>query len=356
MPNFKSGKVVEILEAREGLQRVRVDLGAGPENTFVLTELTGDVDLGSNVVVNTTAVDLGLGTGGWHVVHWNLDKSEFKNAGPGHIMKLRYTSLQVDAGSAEENHPSLVDAEDIDGMPVVYVPLHSQMPAAILGVKSVNPDARIAYVMTDGAALPIAFSDLVAALVERDLIDVTITSGHAFGGNLEAVSAPAALLAAKIAGDCDIAIVSMGPGIVGTGSRFGHTGVEGVSWLDAARSLGGIPIASLRVSFADNRQRHRGVSHHILNSLGKLGGDGAHVVVPLIGGDEEATIRGELEAAGIARRHLIVSQDAPDILRAFAENGLEVGSMGRPASADPALFLAAGAAGAYAATKIVSGS
>ena len=38
----------------------------------MLTQLTGRVDVGDAVVVNTTAVELGLGTGGWHVVHWNL--------------------------------------------------------------------------------------------------------------------------------------------------------------------------------------------------------------------------------------------------------------------------------------------
>ena len=57
------------------------------------------------MVLNTTAVDLGLGTGGWHVVHWNLAREELDEPGPGHIMKLRYTSLQVDAGAAEEHAP-----------------------------------------------------------------------------------------------------------------------------------------------------------------------------------------------------------------------------------------------------------
>ena len=350
MPTFKTGRVASILEEREGLQRVSVHLGTEIENAFVLTQLTGEVSVGSNVVVNTTAVDLGLGTGGWHVVHWNLDREEWSNLGPGHIMKLRYTSLQVDAGSAEERHPELINASEIDGMPVVYVPLHSQLPAAILGIKSVSPDARIAYVMTDGAALPIAFSDLVASLRDKNLIDVTVTSGHAFGGDLEAVSPPAALLAAKIAGECDVAFVAMGPGIVGTGSKFGHTGVEGVTWLDTARSLGGVPVAALRVSFADERVRHQGVSHHTLNSLSTLGGDGVHVVVPTVGGEEESKIRADLHSSGIEQRHNIVSASAPDILAAFEANDLIVGSMGRPASADPILFQAAASAGAYAAT------
>ena len=44
-----------------------------PSAAYVLTQLTGAVAVGDRVVVNTTAVELGLGTGGWHVVHWNLD-------------------------------------------------------------------------------------------------------------------------------------------------------------------------------------------------------------------------------------------------------------------------------------------
>lgn len=352
MPTFRRGEVLRIIEARAGLQRVEVDLADGPARAYVLTSLTGAVTVGERVIVNTTAVELGLGTGGWHVVHWSLDREEFVAPGPGHIMKLRYTSLQADTGSAEEFHPDLAEADDLGGMPVLHVPLHSQLPAAVLGARSVRPDARIAYVMTDGAALPLALSDLVAALHERSLIDATVTAGHAFGGDFEAVSAPAALLAARIAARADLAIVAMGPGIVGTGSRFGHTGVEAATWLATAADLGGTPVAALRVSFADPRERHRGVSHHSATALGRLGSTRATVVVPSVGGDEHARIAADLDRTGIADRHDVITGDAPDVLGAFAAHGLSVGSMGRPASADPVLFLAAGAAGAYAASRI----
>src|ERR671919_2674472 len=117
MPSFRSGKVARLLVERPGLQRVEVDLGGGPERAYVLTQLTGTVGVGDLVVVNTTAVDLGLGTGGWHVVHWNLARREWSAPGPGHIMKLRYTSLQVDTGAAEETRPDLPEA--LDGLPVV---------------------------------------------------------------------------------------------------------------------------------------------------------------------------------------------------------------------------------------------
>src|SRR3989304_10432791 len=98
MPSFRSGQVVRLLEERPGLQRVEVDLGDGPERAYVLPQLTGLVAAGDRVVVNTTAVELGLGTGGWHVVHWNLTRDAWSGPGPGHIIKARDTRLPTDRG------------------------------------------------------------------------------------------------------------------------------------------------------------------------------------------------------------------------------------------------------------------
>src|SRR5437763_9219081 len=119
MPSYRTGEVVTLLEARRGLQRVEVDLGKGPERAYALPQLTGPVALGDRVVVNTTAVELGLGTGGWHVVHWNLAREEWREPGAGHVLKARYTSLQVDVGSTEEHEPVLADAADVGGVPGV---------------------------------------------------------------------------------------------------------------------------------------------------------------------------------------------------------------------------------------------
>src|SRR5215217_9230487 len=109
MPSYRTGEVVSLLGARPGLQRVEVDLGDGPERAYALSQLTGPVAVGDRVVVNTTAVELGLGTGGWHVVHWNLARHSWVSPGPGHVMKLRYTSGQLDVGVAEERHARAID-------------------------------------------------------------------------------------------------------------------------------------------------------------------------------------------------------------------------------------------------------
>ena len=352
MPSFRVGTVDSVLEARTGLQRVLVALGnAPPEHAYVLTKLTGAVAPGDRVIVNTTAVDLGLGTGGWHIVHWNLERDEWHERGPGHVLKGRYTSLQTDVGSAEEHASELADVVSIDGMPVVAAALHSQLPAIAVALKHARPSARVAYVMTDAAGLPIAVSDLVAALCSRKLLDVTITCGQAFGGDYEAISVYSALAVARHVADADVAIVVMGPGIVGTETKLGFSGIELGPILDAAAGLGGVPIACLRASFVDARERHCGVSHHAVTALTVACRSRVLVALPRVGGAEEERLRDDLNAAGIDERHDIVAIEPPDILELLAGHGLEVTSMGRPAAADPILFQSAAAAGTLAAQR-----
>src|ERR671919_800600 len=164
MPSFRSGKVARLLVERPGLQRVEVDLGGGPERAYVLTQLTGTVGVGDLVVVNTTAVDLGLGTGGWHVVHWNLSREEWSQPGGGHVLKLRYTSLQADTGVAEEAQADGDVPARLDDLPVVVCDLHSQAACVAAAFATAAPGRRLVYVMTDSAALPLAISDLMAGL------------------------------------------------------------------------------------------------------------------------------------------------------------------------------------------------
>lgn len=353
MSAFRSGSVVRILSERPGLQRVEVELGSGPEKAYVLPQLTGSVAAGDRVVVNTTAVDLGLGTGGWHFVHWNLERDEWIERGPGHILKARYTSLQSDVGSTEEHLDKETAAlNTIDGMPVVAAALHSQLPAVAVTIRALRPTARIAYVMTDGAALPLALSDVVADLRDRSLLDATITCGHAFGGDYEAVNVFSALFVARHVARADVAIVVMGPGIVGTNSTLGFTGIEVGSVLDAVEGLGGVPIACLRASFADDRDRHRGVSHHTLTTLTVATRSRVLVPIPAVGPAVEQHLRADLVTAGIDTRHDLTAIAIPDVLALFVEHGLSISSMGRPAAADPVLFQCAAAAGAASVIRI----
>ena len=328
MPSFCTAVVTEVLLERPGLQRVDTDMG----RAYTLTQLTGPVALGDRVVLNTTAVELGLGTGGWHVVHWNLERESWSQPGAGHIMKLRYTSLQVDTGGAEELHADL--PSDLSGMPVVVCGVHSQVPA--VAVLAAIPAARVAYVMTDGAALPLALSDLVFAMVETGVVTATVTAGHAFGGDLEAVSVPSALVLARHVLAADVTIVAMGPGVVGTETALGTTSVEVAGILDAATALGGTAIAALRMSSGDRRPRHQGVSHHSRTAL-DLARSPAMVAAPHDGAFSHP-------------RHDVRTVAPPPVGELLADAGLHVTTMGRGPAEDPLFFAAAGAAGALAAT------
>lgn len=339
MPSYRTGTAVEILAARPGLQRVVVDHDGERRPAYVLTALIGDVAVGDRVVVNTTAVDLGLGTGGWDVVHWNLARDTWRSPGPGHVMKLRYTSLQADTGVAEEA-AGYAPPDDLGGRPVVAITLHSQLACVAAAFKAAAPRARLAYVMTDGGALPIALSDLVAQLRDAGLLDVTVTAGQAFGGDLEAVNLRSALDVAVSAG-ADALVVGTGPGVVGTGTRHGFSGLEVAAVVDAAAAAAGRPVVALRWSDADARDRHRGLSHHSATALATTH---ARAVVPVPHGEALPAIDG----------HDIVAVEVPDMAALLAQAGLRVTTMGRGPDEEPGFFAYSGAAGVAAASSMQS--
>ena len=318
-----------------------VDLGgAEPERAYVLTQLTGGVAVGDRVVLNTTAVDLGLGTGGWHVVHWNLERDIWNEPGPGHIMKLRYTSLQTDTGAAEEQHGDSLPSRLTGGLQVVVCTLHSQLGVVAAAVDHERPGTRVVYVMTDGAALPLALSDLVADLTDKKLLHSTITAGHAFGGDLEAVTVPSAIVLADHHLGAEVVIVGMGPGVVGTGSALGTTALEAASILDQIQALGGNGVLCARMSDGDDRERHRGLSHHTATVLGLV----QHPVrVPW---PEGAT------TAHLDPPHVAVPVDVPDVGALLDRHGLTVTTMGRGPEGDPLFFSAAAAAGIATARNL----
>jgi hypothetical protein len=249
-------------------------------------------------------------------------------------MKVRYTSVQHDTGAAEEDHPDLPST--VPGLPVVACSLHSQVAVVAAVAHHLRPQARVAYVMTDGAALPLALSDLAHDLRGAGILDATITAGHAFGGDLEAVAVPSALaLAAHVVG-ADLAVVGMGPGVVGTASALGTTAVEVAGIVDAAARMGARVALCCRASSADARDRHHGVSHHVRTILDLAA---TRPAVPL-----PAELASEMAGAVIA--------DPPDAASILAAAGVRVTTMGRGPDEDPAFFAAAAAAGRWAADAI----
>lgn len=323
---FRTATVTAVLAERAGLQRVDTTEG----RAYVLTQVVPSVAVGDEVVLNTTAVDLGLGTGGWHVVHWNLAARGWDGPSGGHIVKLRYTSLQADVGAAEEVVGELLAGPDdvpvaLGGMPVVVCSLHSQVAVVAAVLRHLRPGATIAYVMTDGAALPIALSDLVADLRGSGTLDATITAGHAFGGDHEAVTVPSALVLARRHLGADVTVVGMGPGVVGTATLLGTTATEAAAVVDGAAALGGRPVLCARVSVGDARHRHQGLSHHS-STVGAL------VRTPEV----PMPLPGDVD-------------DVPDAAVVLERAGLRVTTMGRGPAEDPDFFDACAAAAAVAA-------
>jgi hypothetical protein len=316
--------------------------------------MLGPLARGAKVVVNTTGIELGLGTGGLGFVLWT-ENPDLPNETAGHIVKMRYTPWQMNVPASEApesvDHVRLKDVASIDGMPVVACGLHSQLAGAAAGIKAARPDARVGYLMTDGAALPLQLSDLVATLKRAQLVDSTCTAGHAFGGDFEAVNVFSGLAVLRYAGGVDVAVVAMGPGVVGTETVLGHTALEQGQALDAVTALKGVAVAALRIGFHDPRPRHEGVSHHTITALTLAARERALVAVPELPAEQAQLVARQLDDAGLALRHDLVTVDGAPGIELLHRRGIEPGSMGRPMSLAPEVFLAASAAGRVAAER-----
>ena len=327
-----------------------VEVEGRQERALAYPALSGPLAEDATVVLNTTALAFGLGTGGHHFVIAVEGQEPIDPAPGSHVMKLRYTPLQaaVEAVSQQGGGNRQAISDTLGGVPVVWVPLHSMLGAAAAGAVAAGA-TRVAYVMTDGAALPAWLSRQVQALRETGLVQSVVTAGQALGGDLEAVTVFDGLLAARGVAEADVIIVGDGPGTVGTATRWGASDVASGMSLNSAEVVGGRPVAALRVSFEDPGYRHHGVSPHSLTVLREVALVPVHVAVPAL---EDEVRRSEvwdaLRGAGLEDRHQLVEvtgRPAVDLLR---DRGVEAETMGRSLDDDPAFFEAAGAAGVLA--------
>jgi 8-oxo-dGTP pyrophosphatase MutT (NUDIX family) len=318
--------------------------------------LTGAPVPGDRVLLNTSALELGLGTGGYALVVAIPDRLPPDADEPGQLIKARYTPLQVCVLGADEQgsdyHEALREADDLAGLPVVIADLHSALPAILAGYRAARPASaappRIAYVMQDGGAQPAWFSRSAAALTEAGWLAGTVTVGQAFGGDLEAVTVHSGLLAARHVLGAELAVVAQGPGNLGTGTMWGFSGVAAGDAVNAAAVLRGRPVGSLRISQADPRERHRGISHHSLTAYGRVALARADIIVPELGGEFGAQVLAA--AAPLAARHNLVRVSVDGLAQVLADSPVPLSTMGRGLDADLAYFLAAAAAGRHAAS------
>lgn len=330
--------------------------------------LVGEPQVGDELLVGASAVAKGLGTGGYLMVVANLNRIPADPpAAPGHIVKARYTPLQYLTMGIDEqespHHKVLEEANSIDSMPVVVADLHSSLAPALAALRTRTPDARIAYIMTDGGALPAWFSMAAAQLRDAGWIVGTITCGQSFGGDFEAVTVHTALLAAKHVLGADAAIVAQGPGNLGTGTRWGFSGTHVGDVINAVNVLGGRAIGLLRMSQADERSRHFGLSHHSATALGKVALTPTLCPVPvldfsdelsaLVSDDVQATLFAQLAGLFKAQHLRRVNISTEGLTEAFASSPVKLSTMGRGLQDDPLSFLSAGVAG-YALASLLS--
>jgi hypothetical protein len=347
---WRAGTVTAVGRAWEGALELRCSVGAEEMRALAYPRLVGVPEVGDRVLLNTTALAKGLGTGGYAFVVAVPERLPPDPVGVGHLVKARYTPLQATVLGVDEqespHHAALEAADDLAGMVVVVADLHSALPAVLAGLLAERPDARVAYVMTDGGALPLWFSRSVSSLRENGWLAATVTVGQAYGGDLEAVTLHTGLLAARHVVGADVAIVAQGPGNLGTGTRWGFSGVAAGEAVNAVAALRGRAVASLRVSDADPRERHRGVSHHSLTAYGRVALAPAEVVVPLLEGAFGQEVR--RQSAELAPPHRLVEVAVDGLTEALAATPVPLSTMGRGLTGDLAYFLGVAAAGRHA--------
>ena len=348
--------VLSVRREWQGAVELEVTYGDGPLVALAYPALTGSPQPGDRILLNVTAVELGLGTGGYALVIAVPDRLPEDPPCAGHLVKARYTPMQACVLGADEqgspHHDVLRDADDLGGMPVVVADLHSALPAVLAGLRADLP-ATTAYVMLDGGALPAWFSRACAGLREAGWLVGTISVGQAFGGDLETVTVHTGLLAARHVLGADVAIVAQGPGNLGTGTRWGLSGVACGEAVNAVAVLGGRPVASLRVSEADARDRHRGISHHSLTAYGRVALARADVVVPELDGEFGDRVRAQ--AQQLSPPHRLVEVPTGGLEDALRACPVPLSVMGRGLAEDRAYFLAAAAAGRHAARLLQTG-
>jgi hypothetical protein len=107
-------------------------------------------------VANTVGLEMGLGTGGVAVILPSAGADSVP-VNANHFVKLPYTPLQFPA-------PPPPQAEELSGVPVAVLPLHSHLAPACCAAASLRPGCRVAFVWQEGGALPVSLSNTVRQL------------------------------------------------------------------------------------------------------------------------------------------------------------------------------------------------
>ncbi|PYZ98513.1 hypothetical protein CR205_07975 [Alteribacter lacisalsi] len=278
--------VIGIISEDSRVQWLATDGGSGA--AVLYRDLYPGAKAGDRLRVNITAGLLGLGTGGADFVT-GIEHAEETAAGDdsGHIMKCRYLPVQhsvLTVESPEYRDGCVVYEKELDlgGKRILLCELHSMLPVVWELYRNVVPEGKLLAVIDDQASLGLPFSRHLSRLhKEEDFISVSI--GQAFGGKFEAVNLLTALQFACTNYPEALLVITVGPGVTGTGTRYGFSGIVQSSWANMIGKKGGCPVWTPRLSQADKRKRHVGLSHHTITALTEL--TYADSVLPLPAGE-----------------------------------------------------------------------
>ncbi|MTI70209.1 MAG: DUF3866 family protein [Firmicutes bacterium] len=351
MISIKEGLVNKIIESDENITLIEVLIDGFKERAINYNKITGNVNKNDIVILNCIALELSLGTGGLHFVMGNKSKKTKKSKQKGHIIKMRYTPFQVRCLASEEQnspyHKTIKNFKSLENNIFAIGTLHSMLAPLASMIKWLKPNAKINYIMTDGGALPIYFSNTVKELKKKNIIDNTITIGHAFGGDYECVNIYSGLIVSKEILKSDVTIVSMGPGIVGTGTKYGFSGIEQGYIIDAVNNLEGISYAIPRIIFNDERKRHIGISHHTITNLSKVTCTKSNVVLPLLETKKLDKIKKLIEENKIDCKHNIYFENGSDIKKAMDHFNISVNTMNKSYKQQKEFFIGLGAVASH---------
>ena len=366
--NKEQGRVCEIVEDYSRKQIVLVRRASGNKEPAINYKgFCGQVKTGDRVVINTTAVDLQLGTGGYHFVIGHCTPEAHDREGEqvikqrcrrddqekdgkevhsqqmaaadtgGHIIKLRYTPQQLKVLAVEEkegpHHQKIKNFCGLKGLPVVIIPLHSLLAPFAIVFKKCYPEKKLVYIMTGGGSLSLELSHQVQKLRARGVLDTTITAGQAYGGHLEAVNIFTALAAAREVAAADMVVVGMGPGQAGTGTPLGFSGMENVFSDYAVKQLEGESLLVPRLSFADKRDRHFFLSHHTATML-EFMSPGCEIIFP-----DCELVKAMLAGVELPGKHDYFFYDYTEILNILLDSNFVFETMGRNLQQDPVFFV-----------------
>lgn len=357
MMELKKADVVRVNKIDENLQEIILDIDHPCKKAINYIKMTGCLKEGDTVLVNTTACTLNLGTGGFHYIMGNFNSNFNGSNGIGHGMKLKYTPNQVKVLFSEEQdsplHSKFHKELNLKGKLIFIGELHSMLVplCAHLKYKS-SGGIKVACIITDHGALPVWFSKNIGTLRSKRLLDMVITIGNAFGGDHECVNIYTALqLAANIQG-MDAVVITMGPGIMGTGTPFGFSGLDLGFYLDLCYKHGGIALCVPRISFRDSRDRHYGISHHFINIFREIIQNPLPIILPIMKKSKVVHVINQLRQSNLMTDHPVIMIEGKGIIKSLSRYQLNPTTMGRGFGDDPEFFYAHGAIVEYGLSQL----